>query len=248
MKAFKALVLAGALAVTGSSMAQDYNRVAISYDNTRYSAGGDEKELGFGPDDTKSIATNGFGLNYIHGFSLSKSLPMFLEVGGNINFNFYGDSEREKGDDFDYRYQFQNINLQVPVNFTWRFNIVEDFTIAPYVGINFKLNLMQRGRAWYDFTPEDDEEQKFLDESKKWTNFMSDKEDGGMYSKDYTWNMFQMGWHIGVNFQYTNWVLGVQYGTDFIPAYSHTFEYSDSKDWKSRINTSNLKLSVGYCF
>lgn len=245
MNAIKSLMLAGAVCVAGSAMAQDYNRVAISYDNTRYSAGGDMKELSMGvKDDQKSAATNGFGLNYIHGFSLSNSLPMFLEVGGNINFNFYGDSEKE--DEYEYKYQFQNINLQIPVNFTWRFNVVEDFTIAPYAGINFKFNFMQRQRGWSEYP---DQDQKDLDEDKKWTNLMSDKEDGGMGSKDYTWNMFQMGWQVGVNFQYSNWVLGVQYGTDFIPAYSHTIKGEEGeKDYKARINTGNLKLSVGYCF
>lgn len=244
MNAIKALMLAGAVCVAGSAMAQDYNRVAISYDNTRYSAGGDEKYIGLGvKDDQKSIATNGFGLNYIHGFSLSSSLPMFLEVGGNINFNFFGDSEKDE-DGEEYKAQFQNINLQIPVNYTWRFNVVEDFTIAPYVGINFKFNFMQRERDWY-------EDEDTTDDDKKWTNLMSDKEDGGMGDKNRTWNMFQMGWQVGVNFQYTNWVLGVQYGTDFIPAYSHKFSADESptgKEYTRRYNTGNLKLSVGYCF
>lgn len=243
MKTINALMLAGALCVASSAMAQDYNRVAISYDNTRYSAGGDDKYIDLGDaGDQKSIATNGFGLNYIHGFSLSSSLPMFLEVGGNVNFNFYGKSKRPEGAENDYKYQFQNINLQIPVNYTWRFNVVEDFTIAPYAGINFKFNFMQRNRSYYD-------SKDTSDDDKKWTNLMSDKEDGGVGSKDLTWNMFQMGWQVGVNFQYTNWVLGVQYGTDFIPAYSHTVKGEEgAKDYKSRINTGNLKLSVGYCF
>lgn len=79
MKTINALMLAGALCVASSAMAQDYNRVAISYDNTRYSAGGDMKELSMGvKDDQKSAATNGFGLNYIHGFSLSNSHGSFI--------------------------------------------------------------------------------------------------------------------------------------------------------------------------
>lgn len=36
MKLYKALALAGVLAVAGSASAEDYNRVAISYDNTHY--------------------------------------------------------------------------------------------------------------------------------------------------------------------------------------------------------------------
>lgn len=245
MKLYKALALAGVLAVAGSASAEDYNRVAISYDNTHF---GYNKDYKADEDEDPSFSTNGFGLNYIHGFSLSNSLPMFLEVGGNVNFNFYSNTEEFKYSDETEKYksQFQNINLQVPVNFVWRFNVVEDFTIAPYVGLNFKLHLLSKTRAYFDGDWEDKAEE---DEAKEWTNLFSDSEDKGVGSKDFTWNRFQMGWHVGATFQYTQWSLGVQYGTDFIPAYSHTFKAEEGgKDWKPAINTGNLKLSVGYTF
>ncbi len=245
MKLYKALALAGVMAVAGSAAAQDYNRVSISYDNTHYGYNKDYKADLDDDDADPNFATNGFGLNYIHGFSLSKSLPMFLEVGGNVNFNFYGKTEGLSfyGENYDYKSQFQNINLQIPVNFTWRFNVVEDFTIAPYVGLNFKLHFVSKMREYVDGDWDDQEEE---DEAKAWTNlFSSDKDNMG--SKDNTWNRFQMGWHVGVNFQYTKWNLGVQYGTDFIPAYSHKFE-DEGWSWKPAVNTGNLKLSLGYTF
>lgn len=242
MKIYKVIALAGVMAVAGSASAQDYNRVAISYDNTHYGYNKDAKER---DEVDPSFATNGFGLNYIHGFSLSKNLPMFLEVGGNINFNFYSKTDKVVmfDDPYEFKSQFQNINLQIPVNFVWRFNVVEDFTIAPYVGVNFKFNFVSKQRAYAEGDWEDKAEE---DEAKKWTNLFSDsKEDMG--SKDYTWNRFQMGWHVGVNFQYTQWNLGVQYGTDFIPAYSHKFS-EEGFSAKPAVNTGNLKLSVGYTF
>lgn len=248
MNKFKAIVLAGALAVAGTSMAEDYNRIAISYDNTSY---GYNKDLKADEDEDPSFSTNGVGINYIHGFSLSNTLPMYLEVGGNINFNFYSKSEDFNfGEKVTVKNQFQNINLQVPVNFVWKFSIIDEFSIAPYVGLNFKLNLSSRNRGYAEYESgwEDQEEE---DEAKQWTNLFSDDKDKGVGSKDLTWNRFQMGWHIGVNFQYTNWNLGVQYGTDFIPAYSHTFKADDIdeiKEWKPAIHTGNLKLSIGYTF
>ncbi len=245
MKLYKALALAGVLAVAGSASAEDYNRVAISYDNTHF---GYNKDYKADEDEDPSFSTNGFGLNYIHGFSLSNSLPMFLEVGGNVNFNFYSNTGEFKfaGETEKYKSQFQNINLQVPVNFVWRFNVVEDFTIAPYVGLNFKLHFVSKTRAYMDGDWEDKAEE---DEAKEWTNLFSDSKDNGVGDKDFTWNRFQMGWHVGATFQYTQWSLGVQYGTDFIPAYSHTFKAEEGgKDFKPAINTGNLKLSVGYTF
>ncbi|MBD5225735.1 MAG: outer membrane beta-barrel protein [Bacteroidales bacterium] len=251
MNIYKILVLTGVLTVAANLSAQDYNRISLSYDNTRFSLNKDYREILEAIDGDSSFSTNGFGLNYIHGFSLSKNLPMFLEIGGNVNFNFYSKTEAWKPD-FDYnedyefdlrdvKSQFQNINLQVPVNFTWRFNVVEDFTIAPYVGLNFKLNFVSKMRSYTEWEGEEVDK-----EDKEWTNlFSSDKDNMG--SKDLTWNRFQMGWHVGVNFQYTKWNLGVQYGTDFIPAYSHKFE-EDGWSTKPAINTGNLKLSVGYTF
>lgn len=243
MKLYKVFALAGVMAVAANASAQDYNRVSISYDNTHYGYNKDIKGDLDEDEADPSFSTNGFGLNYIHGFSLSQNHPMFLEVGGNVNFNFYSKTEGIPGYNYDFKSQFQNINLQIPVNFAWRFDVVEDFTIAPYVGLNFKFNFVSKSRAYVDGAWDDKEEE---DADKKWLNhFSSDKDNMG--DKDLTWNRFQMGWHIGVNFQYTQWNLGVQYGTDFIPAYSHKFE-EDGWSTKPAINTGNLKLSVGYTF
>ncbi len=58
----------------------------------------------------------------------------------------------------------------------------------------------------------------------KWCNLFSDSKEN-MGDKDLTWNRFQMGWHVGVGFQYKPFYLGVHYGTDFIPAYKHKFDF-----------------------
>lgn len=235
MKSIKVFMLAGALAVSASAFAQDYNMVGLSYNNTSYgyndAYGKEHKDNNF--------STNGFGIDYIHGFSVSKSLPMFVEVGGNVNFNFYSETEKEDG--YKDTNKFQNINLQVPVNFAWRFNIIEEFSIKPYVGLNFKLNFVSKSKSiWED--PDGEKEET------EWLNYF-DKGEKHMESSDYTWNRFQMGWHIGVGFQYKPFYLGVQYGTDFIHAYSHKFKGEDGeKDITPRISNGNLKLVVAYSF
>lgn len=64
-----------------------------------------------------------------------------------------------------------------------------------------------------------------------------------MDGKDYTWNRFQMGWHIGVGVNFNKYYLGVQAGTDFIPFYSH-----NSNGYKPKVNTVDCKISLGYTF
>lgn len=261
MKNLKAIALAGAMTFSCTAFAQfantaggnsaakgdytGYNRIGISYNNTHF---GYNKDAG-GSDD--NFSTNGFGIDYIHGFSLTQSCPIFLEVGLNADFNFGSTSEEgDKVTVYDYwmRSKYtqkqQFINLQVPVNFVYRVKATEDFTIAPYVGLNFKLNLTGKFRndaeietnITSDMLDQMGYDESDLKEEGDWVSVFDKDEMGG---SDYTWNRFQMGWHVGVGFQYKPFFLGIQYGTDFIPA----FKYE-----KAKINTGNLKISLAYCF
>ncbi|WP_289823237.1 outer membrane beta-barrel protein [Muribaculum intestinale] len=258
MKSLKAIMLAGALATAASASAQfantgsntastdldDYNRISVSYNNTHF---GFNKEAGGSDSD---FGLNGFGLNYIHGFSVSSTLPMFVETGLNLNFGF-GSDTGDKYDSGDYWLQAKNkkqfINLQVPVNFAYKFAIADGVSVSPYLGLNFKFNLVGRMKAEidYGYDPNEYDLDDFLyeigvdkvsDLEGDWLSVFS-KDDMG--SKDATWNRFQMGWHIGAGLQYNAFYLGVEYGTDFIPA----FKYE-----KAKVNSSDLKISLGYCF
>lgn len=256
MKSLKAIMLAGALATAASASAQfantgsntastdldDYNRISVSYNNTHF---GFNKEAGGSDSD---FGLNGFGLNYIHGFSVSSTLPMFVETGLNLNFGFGSDTGK-KVDLYDGWIQANNkkqfINLQVLVNFAYKFAIADGVSVSPYVGLNFKFNLTGRMKADFDYGY-DPEEYRNLDEFIEDNNLPDSEGDwlsvfskDDMGSKDATWNRFQMGWHIGAGLQYNAFYLGVEYGTDFIPA----FKYE-----KAKVNSSDLKISLGYCF
>ena len=233
-----------ALACVGVSSAQEntgYNRLGISFDNTSYSANSDYKEM---LDGLSIPSTNGFGINYIHGFSLSNSMPMFIETGANVNFNF------GSKDFYGIKMLVQNFNLQVPVNYVYRFSLSDKFSIAPYVGLNLKLNLATRFKfEASDFDDEDDwgyyawdddyDDWDYEGDESEWLSVYDKK----VMGKDGVWNRFQMGWHVGVGFQYSKFNLGVQYGTDFISAY----KYSE-RGYKPAVNTGNLKVTLSYCF
>jgi len=203
----------------------DYNRIGVSYNNEHYGFN-DEMKADMGMD---GIGLNGFGIDYIHGFHISESLPLFLETGLNFNYNF-GSKDLIDEDDDTFTLKMQDMNFQVPVNVAWRFGITEDLSIAPYVGLNFKLHLMSRMKGEYDGA------------DTEWIDVFSDS-DEDMGDKDETWNRFQMGWHVGVGFQYQPLYLGVQYGTDFIAAYSHDFD-----GYKPKVSTGNLKIVLAYTF
>lgn len=272
MKHFKVILLAGALTVATSASAQfantgtgaanantttsgsvkdtnPYNRFSVSYVNE--TAHPDYK-------DADNQSTSGFGLKYIHGFSLSQSLPLFLETGVDMHIGFWSDVINDKytvryGNNYDGYHSYDaeqkqkltTMNLAIPVNLAYKFNINESFSIQPYLGLNFKFNVLAKAKNSINITDKyddgtvqnaiDDLSDKEFEEAfymKRDVN-MFDKDDTG--SKDTAWKRFQMGWHIGVGFNYKAFNIGVSYGTDFIALCKKT-------------NTSTLTVGVGINF
>lgn len=205
-----------------------YNRVGVSFDNTLLSPNDDASDIMNGG----TMSVNGFGVDWIHGFRLGSS-AFFLETG--LNFNYM--SKTKKFESNGYKESFSNINLQVPVNLAHSFNLFsEDFSLTPLVGLNFKFNLASTikeslldGYVWPGGSTDDIKQNLFS------------KDDMG---DDYTWNRFQMGWHLGVGLQYKRIHLGLQWGKDFIAAYSHKFDDGS----KPAVKTGNYKMTLSYCF
>lgn len=216
MKFSRIILSAAMLVATLPMVAGGYDRVGVSYNNTHFGATWDHA------DSEDNFNLNGFGIDYIHGFSLPSATPIFLETGAKLNFGFRSESEEFGGSKYTEKV---NLNtLSVPVNFVYRWDASSDFSIQPYVGLNFKLHLTGKIKEIYE-----DEDGKLEDKYN-----MFKKEDF-----DPTFKRFQMGWHIGVGFQYKPFYLGLSWGTDFIKAYD---------DHGDGYRTSNLALSVGYSF
>lgn len=247
----KVLLTLAVAACTLSAAAEGYNRAGLSFNNVHYASyagnGSNYSDLG--------RSMNGFGLDYIHGFGLTDNVPLFLEVGGSINFNF-GTLKYEKDEDYGDWYQFQenwkDINLTIPVNIAYRLTVNDDLSITPYFGINAKIHFATTYKnklayggsgAWKEDIKDYAKEFNALQEN---INVYSADEDN-MGSADYTWNRVQLGWQIGIGVQYKPIYLGVQYGTDFIPAYSHKFN-EEGYSVTPRVSTANFRINLAYCF
>lgn len=208
-----------------------YNQFGISYTNVKYTW-----DIPGGNDDMDDISTNGVSLKYIHGFSVSQKLPMYVETGLNLNFGFakiYGEEE----EDYAYFQKYQFAALAIPVNFAYKFNINDNIAIKPYIGLNFKFNLLGRTKGEIEIYDEDLED--YFDEEdleSKWGSLYSKKDMG---DKDAVWNRFQMGWHIGADVQFNKFYVGLNYGTDFIPAWKYK---------KYKVNSGTFNIGIGVCF
>lgn len=225
MKTFRLLAITGLMAFAGTASAQfvnsgsnattttpqtetgsrmikdtrDYNRFEFGYLPSAMSFDYDDA-----PDDEKF---KGFEVGYIHGFNLTKKLPLFLELGGQIQYRSYKDSW--SGEiyyegyyfDTDITYKEKLLSINIPVNLTYRLNINKDFAISPFFGFDFRINVIGKRPITVEVEGESaDEDYNLFDEDEM--------------GKDNTWKRFQAGWHIGVNLDWKALHVGVAYGTD----------------------------------
>lgn len=204
MKTVKILMMAGALAISTPAFAQfsnastgsgsvtrdtnPYDRLSISYqyDMNKY----DKKDV-----DDQNM--NGFAIDYIHGFSISRTYPLFIETGIGLNTGFYSNDDND-----NFTTKITALSVNVPVNIAYKFNINTDFSIHPYLGLNCKVNVLAKGKQQYDNSDRKDDEYDCFD-----------KKDMG---KDGQWKRFQLGWHIGAGINYKAFYAGLSYGTDFM--------------------------------
>ncbi|MDE7388730.1 MAG: hypothetical protein K2M97_05700, partial [Muribaculaceae bacterium] len=157
------------------------------------------------------ISLQGFGLEYIRGFKVSKKYPMFVEAGVNFNFTFgkaFGMSS-------------QHIGMNIPISYAYKFNIKDKFAIKPYVGIDFKVSLVGRSK---EVDSDDDSE---------WGNWYSEE------FNDPAWKRFNLGWHLGADFQYRRYNIGFAFTSDITKVASNKY---------FKVSNNAFALKLGYTF
>ena len=179
----KVLVLLAVLAMTLGAGAKsnilagkDYNRVEVGYAPMFMS----DMFYWGNPWST----AHGIQAGYTRGIHLSKKWPMYIEVGGLVQYNHKYKSSIDCSLDL--------LRLNIPVAFTWRFTLGSRklFTIAPYLGLNFDINMLYNMNGENQFDDNDD-----------------------IYSA----NRFQLGMVEGLNLTYKSWNAGIGYIWDFMP-------------------------------
>ena len=214
---------------SGSTNIGDYNTIYLQWNPSSIV-----------PKEGSSYSFTGFSAGYNHAFSLSQSIPLYVETGVGIQYSFWsGDTPfpyKRNNDSRNYEYKINDakikmLSAKVPLSIAYKFEIPNSkVSIIPNAGIDFRFNFL--AKLNHDKLKESinlfDEDLSYLNE--------------GGYDSDIklgeTWKRFQVGWHVGVNIMFNNqFMIGGSYGTDF----STIWNYFDCK-----MRTGSVTL--GYCF
>lgn len=219
------LSIVAIMAAAIGAWAQDYadliyGRSNVSYENIHYGATkGSGLFLG-----KEGIGLNGFGIEEMVGFPLSKTNAIDVELGLQLQAAWGGIKTQTAG--IENKLNTNLLRINIPLQFIYHFNFDEGrFKVSPSAGIDFRFNLLARE------TLKTYADGKQIAEDK--TNYFSKFD-----MNDNTFKRFQMGWHVGLTFEYYNLNLNVSYGTDFTPIYN-------DKVTGTKINTSNFSIGIG---
>ncbi len=194
----------------------------------------------FGKDSQRSL--NGFFAEYSYSFHGARTLPLYGEVGANLQMGFYSKEKNISSSLYKSIYKTQLMAVSLPISAGWRFKLSDSFSLQPFLGIDPKFNVMIRSKSTYNkayFNAYKNWGIKESDDAYQWKNHLSDDKKTGMGSSENVWESIQFGWHIGLSGIYGKAKYSVRYGSDFIPAYSHG---------KKRINSSSLFVGIGFLF
>ena len=186
----------------------NYSRIFVSYAPMQLS-----------PEHGESITATGVELGWQGGWSVSKTMPLYVEGGLNLRYNW--NTEEESKGDYSYKVSDTFLSLNVPVNIAYKWAIpgAEDLSLVPYIGLHLTGNIIgSEKEEWDEYGYSGDETYNFFDE-----------DDMG---KDNTASRFQIGWQIGVGLNFKKLYLGVGYSAEF----GGYFE---------KVNTGGFRFSLG---
>ena len=180
MASFVILAWQGIAAQTAIEPTADYNRVSAMYQYRDFDGNG----------------TNGFEVGYIHGFNLTKSVPLFFQTGLKFDMGFDSESMVVSGVKVDGK--LKTMSFSIPLDISYKVVLGDDSNVAliPFAGFNLKLNTMGKVTA------------------KASHNGMSASDSVSLF--DEGMKHFQAGWHTGVGFQFNRLYVGADFGTDFV--------------------------------
>ena len=164
-----------------------YNRIYAGYANLKphYSTNVNDLSSAVSDRNDDLSPLSGFKVGYLHGSKVANKIPLFLEWGAEFAYNqksgYVGLSNYD--DDYEDYCTSKTFGVVIPLNITYKFEFRNGLYVAPYAGINGRVNVI--GKTTLD---ESDEDYDWFDE-----------DDMG---EDEAYKRFQFGGQFGVNLGY----------------------------------------------
>lgn len=243
MKLSKTLAVAALLAVAVPASAQFSNGGAKS--STAASADGwntvwvQWNPSSLNPDKGDSESFTGLSLGYSKAFSVSQSIPLFVEAGIGLQYSFHSEDMTDDFELDDYglevKDKFHMLSAKVPISLIYAWQIPNSsITLMPNLGLDLRFNIS--GKEKLDFSGEyaDEIEEALEEEGYDLEANLFDKDEMG--GSDYVWKRLQIGWHIGVKARFNEkFLVGLSYGTDF-------------SEISKKVKISTASITLGYTF
>lgn len=161
---------------------------------------------------------SGFTAGYLKSMNVVKGLPVFVEYGANLQYLF-GKSVVEELDEVDYKIKVNNLAVNIPVVASLRLSFMDDkIAVAPYLGLNFRLNLL--GKQIFKYG-----------EEKESVSIYGDDEDALGAKR------FQAGLNFGLAVSYDVYTLTIGRVSDFT-------QFAEDGNVRMAVTS----ISVGYAF
>ena len=236
--AFAQFANAGAYSTSSAANTDAWQGVTASYNIG---------SLSYDIDGAEDTDLNGFSIGFVKAFSISKSLPLFVETG--LNFTYATgekiDSDYDEWYDNRYgvyitetceqKYEYTYYGVTIPVNLAYKYVVNDELQVIPFTGVYFRGNIS----AKVDYTHRDYGYSPYtggnFDDQSSGSYDLYDKEEAQECGFEKAWNRFNFGWQIGAKVAYQNFTAGITYGLDL-------------NEISKKVKMNNLSISVGYNF
>lgn len=249
--AFSAAMVANAQIVTSRSSSvtriEQPTEVVPSNNYNRFYIGatiGIPSTTGVDLDGHKIPTAYGVTAGFLWGLNIVPNMPLYVEFGPEVTWMTASDSYKDSDSYGRYEEVWTDdvtanfLSISVPVNVTYRFDITDKFSIAPFVGPNLKFNILAKGTDKESYIEYKDGEIYRSD---------SDSEDFDAFDEDdtdsNTANRFQYGYNIGCNFSIGQWTFGYRYQGNF-----NNFFDVDERHYNASGDIGTNHFTVGYTF
>lgn len=202
-----AMLFASSVAMAQYADTDNYTRLQASFVSNKLSNTEDP-----------GIEPKGFVLGIVQGYSVSDQLPLFLEVGANLQWSHSAKDVPVTKEDLTFTY----MNFAIPVNCVYKYTLNDKVAFSGYAGLNFKVNMLGMHK---------------LGDNK--CNYLKKDDMGG---RDNRANIFQLGGQIGLGVHLSDIYIGWQYQNDFMKFIE--LPNADKQRWHSNFITVGYTVDL----